>query len=45
MFEIIYKIWCIADDFFAQFITFQNDEDLDDNLYNGDRNNDKTTQT
>jgi len=45
MFEIIYKIWCIADDFFAQFIIFQNDEDLDDNLYNGDQNNDKTTQT
>jgi hypothetical protein len=47
---MIYKIWCIADEFFAQFIVFNNDDDLDDNLYNGDLDNcdldnDKTTQT
>ena len=43
---MIYKIWCIADDFFAQLIVFNNDEeDLDDDLYNGDLPNDKTTQT
>ena len=29
MFEMIYKIWCITDEFFAQFIVFNNG-DLDD---------------
>jgi len=46
MFEIIYKIWCITDAFFAQLIVFNNDDDdldnddddldNDDNRYNGD---------
>ena len=46
MFEMIYEIWRITDAFFAQFIVFNNDEeDLDDDLYNGDLPNDKTTQT
>jgi hypothetical protein len=53
MFDMIYKIWCIADEFFAQFIVFNNDEIDDDDViddYNGDLDNedldnDKTTQT
>ena len=53
MFEMIYKIWCITDDFFAQFIVFNNG-DLDDddaivmddyNLHKGYLANDKATQT
>ena len=44
MFDMIYQLWCITDDFFAQFIVFNNDDmddddmDDDDNLYNGDLN-------
>jgi hypothetical protein len=53
MFEMIYKIWCITDAFFAQFIVFNNGEIDDDDvideyngdLDNGDLDNEKTTQT